>query len=111
MWKPLSQPIVFIAACLFTLSSAALGHAESVVEKTPPPQSQVATPETPPATQTAALPATLSPDMFTGTAREAYQVATEIPEVLNELNCHCGCKRSQGHANLLHCFTDGHAAG
>ena len=100
MWKPL------IAACLFTLSSAALGHAESGGEKSPP-----AKPETRLATQTVALPATLPPHMFTGIARQAYQVATEIPEVLNELNCHCGCKRSQGHANLLYCFTDGHAAG
>ena len=99
MWKPL------IAACLFTLSSAALGHARSGGEKSP------AKPETQLATQAVALPATLPPHMFTGTARQAYQVATEIPEVLNELNCHCGCKRSQGHANLLHCFTDGHAAG
>lgn len=105
MWKPL------LAACLLTLSSAALGYAESVAEKTSLIQSEIATPETPPATQTAALPATLPPDMFTGPARQAYQVATEIPEILNELNCHCGCKQSQGHANLLHCFTDGHAAG
>ena len=105
MWKPL------IAACLFTLSSAGLGQAESVAAKASPMQSKAATTETQPATQTAVLPATLPPDMFTGPAREAYQVATEIPEVLNELNCHCGCKRSQGHANLLHCFTDGHAAG
>lgn len=105
MYKPL------LAACLLTLSSAALGQAESVAEKAAPTQSEAAKPEIPPATQTASLPTTLPPDMFTGPAREAYQVATQIPEVLNELNCHCGCKQSQGHANLLHCFTDGHAAG
>lgn len=108
MWKSLTPLLV---ACLLTLSSAALGHAESVAEKAPPTQSEAAKPETPPATQSVSLPATLPPDMFTGPVREAYQVATEMPEILNELNCHCGCKRSQGHASLLYCFTDDHAAG
>ena len=54
---------------------------------------------------------TLSPGMFLGSAREAYQVAKDIPEVLQQLQCYCGCKESAGHQNNLYCFTDGHGAG
>lgn len=96
MWKYL------IIACLFTLSPSALNWAESS-----PEQSPLIKPES----QASALPATLPPDMFTGKIRQAYQVAADIPEVLVELNCHCGCDKSQGHQNLLDCFSDDHAVG
>ena len=85
-------------AGLLTLGTLALSQAES-------------TPHRSPATPSAALPTTLPPDMFTGTVRQAYQVAADMPEVLAELNCHCGCDRSQGHRNLLDCFSDTHAVG
>ena len=49
--------------------------------------------------------------MFTGKAREAYQVAKEIPEVLNQVQCYCGCKESDGHQSNFFCFTDQHGAG
>jgi len=39
----------------------------------------------------AAKTPTLSPLMFTGKTREAYQVALDIPEVLKEVQCYCGC--------------------
>jgi hypothetical protein len=55
----------------------------------------------------AALVATLSPDLFTGKAREAYQVAKEIPEILQNMPCFCGCPRL-GHKNNLYCFADQH---
>jgi hypothetical protein len=90
MWKQL------IMLGLFTLSTAVLGWTESAPD---------------PAGQTAALPATLPPDMFSGQVRQAYQIATDMPEVLAELNCHCGCDKSQGHRHLLDCFSDDHAVG
>lgn len=84
-----------ILACLVTLSPSALSWAES-------PPAKLGSP---------ASPATLPPDLFTGKLRQAYQVAADLPEVLAELNCHCGCDTSQGHRNLLDCFRDDHAAG
>ena len=85
-------------AGLLMLGTLALSQAES-------------TPHRSPATPSASLPTTLPPDMFTGTVRQAYQVAADMPGVLAELNCHCGCDRSQGHRNLLDCFSDTHAVG
>ena len=57
------------------------------------------------------LPATLSPDLFTGEVRDGYIIAQTIPAVLAELHCYCGCDKSVGHGNLLDCFVDSHAAG
>ena len=54
---------------------------------------------------------TLPPSMFIGKAREAYQTALDIPEVLQQVQCYCGCKLTDGHQNNLYCFTDGHGAG
>ena len=54
---------------------------------------------------------TLPPSMFTGKTREAYQVAKDIPEVLEQVQCYCGCRRSAGHQNNLFCFTDDHGVG
>lgn len=56
-------------------------------------------------------PATLSPVLFTGYAAKGYQVAKEIPEVLERVMCYCGCDRNPGHQNNLDCFTDDHGAG
>jgi len=57
-----------------------------------------------------ALPliATLSPDLFSGKARLAYQAAKDIPEVLVQLPCFCGCMDGLGHKNNLYCFSDTH---
>ena len=54
---------------------------------------------------------TLPPEMFLDPkAREAYQVAKDIPEVLRELPCFCGCMRTHGHKNNLFCFMDEHGS-
>jgi uncharacterized protein with PCYCGC motif len=54
---------------------------------------------------------TLPPEIFLDPkAREAYQVAKEIPEVLKELPCFCGCMRTHGHKNNLFCFMDEHGS-
>ena len=53
---------------------------------------------------------TLSPQRFSGTFRMAYEVAREIPEVLDELYCYCRCQENLGHKNLLSCYVDTHAS-
>ena len=53
---------------------------------------------------------TLSPERFTGRVWVAYQIAREIPEVLDRLYCYCRCRENSGHKNLLSCFVDNHAS-
>jgi len=54
---------------------------------------------------------TLPPEMFLDPkAKEAYQVAKDIPDVLRELPCFCGCMRTHGHKNNLFCFMDEHGS-
>jgi hypothetical protein len=52
---------------------------------------------------------TLESAFFTGKAQRAYEVAREIPGVLDRLKCYCRCG-SLGHTSLLSCYTDLHAA-
>jgi hypothetical protein len=60
----------------------------------------------------AALPkpnvTTLDPALFSGRTREAYEAAKEVPEVLAQLPCYCGCMSGFGHKNNLDCFHDDH---
>ncbi len=54
----------------------------------------------------------LSPALFTDErTRAAYQTAKDIPEVLEQLPCFCGCMSSFGHKNNLFCFKDEHGSG
>jgi hypothetical protein len=54
---------------------------------------------------------TMSPEYFQDPkARAAYQVAKDIPEVLQELPCFCGCMVAHGHKNNLFCFRDEHGS-
>ncbi|OGQ72086.1 MAG: hypothetical protein A3G94_03830 [Deltaproteobacteria bacterium RIFCSPLOWO2_12_FULL_60_16] len=52
----------------------------------------------------------LSPALFVGKTATAYQVAQEIPDVLDRLYCYCECDKHMGHLTLLSCFVDSHAA-
>lgn len=52
----------------------------------------------------------LSPALFVGRTARGYQVAHEIPEVLDQLYCYCQCDKHLGHKSLLSCFTDTHGA-
>lgn len=52
---------------------------------------------------------TLSPVYFTGKAGRAYEIAKEIPEILDSLYCFCECKENFGHKSLLTCYVDQHA--
>lgn len=56
------------------------------------------------------LPKTLDPHHFKGKAKQAYQIAKEMPEVLAQVPCFCDCDVF-GHENLLDCFIDQHGAG
>jgi len=56
------------------------------------------------------LIATLSPELYSGRARAAYQAAKDIPEVLVQLPCYCGCKDGLGHKSNLYCFADEHGS-
>lgn len=57
--------------------------------------------------------ATLDPKMFSDPKiRQAYQVAKDIPEVLDSIYCYCMCEESPvfRHKSLLSCYVDNHAA-
>lgn len=57
--------------------------------------------------------ATLAPNMFTDPQiKKAYQVAKEIPWVLDSIYCYCMCEESPvfKHKSLLSCYVNNHAA-
>lgn len=58
------------------------------------------------------LPSTLSPELFTGKTRAAYQAVKEIPETIAQLPCYCHCDEGFGHKSLHSCFSgdDRHAS-
>ena len=56
------------------------------------------------------LPKTLDPSLIQGKDRKGYLIAKEIPEILAQLPCFCGCE-SVGHETLLDCFVDEHGVG
>ena len=97
-WLVLGGIAVFAAVLWYTAR----------VEQSNPPQASV---QTAPPQAPAVKSATLSPDLFTGRAREAYQAARDVPEVLKEVQCYCGCQRTAGHRSNLDCFTDEHGFG
>ena len=55
---------------------------------------------------------TLDANIFSYNARikEAYQVAKEIPWVLDSIHCFCYCEQAYKHKSLLSCYVDDHAA-
>ena len=53
---------------------------------------------------------TLDPALFRGKAAEAYRVAREMPDVLDQLRCYCACGSEYGHVSLLSCYVDGHGS-
>lgn len=58
--------------------------------------------------------ATLDPGQFSDPrVRMAYEVAKDIPWVLDSIHCFCYCKESPAfkHKSLLSCYVDNHAAG
>ncbi len=56
---------------------------------------------------------TLDPRLFRDPlVRQAYQVARDIPWVLDSIYCFCYCKESPAfrHKSLLSCYVDNHAS-
>lgn len=53
---------------------------------------------------------TLAPEQFSGKVRSSYEIARQIPEVLDKLYCYCRCRENSGHLNLLSCYVDTHAS-
>ena len=51
---------------------------------------------------------TLDPALFSGKTRVAYEAAREVPEVLAQLPCYCGCMSGFNHKHNLDCFHDEH---
>ncbi|MBA3767989.1 MAG: hypothetical protein H0W99_13605 [Acidobacteria bacterium] len=56
------------------------------------------------------LPPTLPPERFFGSARQAYQVAKEIPQTLAQLPCYCYCDETIGHKSLHSCYETDHSS-
>lgn len=58
------------------------------------------------------FPVTLPPSTYTNqTLQTTYGLAKEIPEVLVQLPCLCGChSQAEDHGSLLDCYVDDHAA-
>lgn len=56
----------------------------------------------------ASLPPTLSPALFSGNKKLAYEAAKDIPQVLAQLPCYCHCDRSINHKSLHSCFQSEH---
>lgn len=56
--------------------------------------------------------ATLNPDLFSDPIiKRAYQVAKEIPWILDSIFCYCYCEDPPFmHKSLLSCYVDDHAA-
>lgn len=56
---------------------------------------------------------TLDPGNFDNPyVKQAYQVAREIPWVLDSIYCYCYCEESPAfrHKSLLNCYVDNHAS-
>lgn len=53
-----------------------------------------------------------SPVRYAGYPRvaEVYEMAAQIPDVLDGLYCHCDCSKHSDHRSLLTCFQDDHGA-
>ncbi len=98
---------------LFVLTVSFLFHAGACSKRIPAEsddakafkilKSQVTDPRT-------GLPRTLDPSLIQGEDRKGYEIAKEIPEILAQLPCFCGCE-AVGHENLLDCFVDRHGVG
>lgn len=53
---------------------------------------------------------TLAPKLFVGPVRQAYTIAEQNPMLLAQLDCYCGCYKTDGHKSLLDCYRSRHGA-
>ena len=125
MKKLIVIALALLVAAIIVVSSGSKDQAPVASESAPvpqrpsqPPQEQIHTHEYAatgrvPAYYTTApdlakLAPTLSPGLFSGNQKLAYQVAKEIPQTLAQLPCYCHCDRSQNHKSLHSCFESEH---
>lgn len=95
--NPIAQNIAFIVILLIVIGGALYLSTSSPPQATVPSQPK----------------RVLDPMQFSGEVKLAYQVARDIPQVLQQLKCYCGCDNpahSPYHRNLYECFTDTHGA-
>jgi len=104
------RSLLVSAILVLVLVAAGVGTWHVVSPRTSPID-YLLLPETLPAVPRAQRPATLDPELFTGEVAEAYRVARDRPELLEQMPCYCGCYVTQGHQNLLDCFRDRHPEG
>ena len=107
----MGKELVIILMCLTLFSGFAIANGEypkTLTQETDPKAFKILKEKS--IDQKTGLPKTLDPNLFKRKAKEAYQIAKEIPEVLAQIPCFCECE-AYGHENLLDCFIDSHAAG
>lgn len=105
------RKILFLSIFMIFSSGMALGngeHAKTLKQETEPKALKILKEKS--LDPKTGLPKTLDPHHFRGKARQADQIAKEIPEVLAQMPCFCDCE-AFGHENLLDCFIDQHGAG
>jgi len=95
-----SNSVVGTTKPIFTEVQPMSNHNHGAMARVPAYQSEAA--------DLSALPPTLSPELFTGNIRLAYQAAKEIPETLAQLPCYCHCDKGHGHKSLHSCFESEH---
>jgi hypothetical protein len=100
-WWPALLAVIALSVAVALVWRGKAPPAAPVISSSPAAGPTVARRETRP---------TLDPARFVGKAAAAHRVAREIPDVLDQLYCYCGCDKHQGHKSLLSCYTDGHAA-
>lgn len=100
---------VSFALLLIALAIAAL--AQGNVAPPPVPAHHAAPPK-----RGEKLPPILPRDQLSGPAFQnayqvhAYELASQIPQVIYQMPCYCYCDRSEGHTSLHSCYESGHAA-
>ena len=106
----LSKTIIVLICLTFTTSLAMANgeHSKTLTQETDPKAFKILKEKS--IDPKTGLPKTLDPNLFKRKAKEAYQIAKEIPEVLAQIPCFCECE-AYGHENLLDCFIDNHGAG
>jgi len=106
----LSKTIIVLICLTFTTSLAMANgeHSKTLTQETDSKAFKILKEKS--IDQKTGLPKTLDPNLFKRKAKEAYQIAKEIPEVLVQIPCFCECE-AYGHENLLDCFIDNHGAG
>jgi hypothetical protein len=85
-----------------------------VADAPPHPAMAMSSPRIPSYSATAPDPKSLGqllpPENFSGTVREGYEKAKQIPELLAQLPCYCECDIHHGHKSLHTCFETEHAS-